>query len=78
MSVRFEWMYEPDVYVVGPGYDVHEGYVEEGEWSDESTVGGYAVLLSADEVTVVTAATKEALLDWARRLVEAVEKFEER
>lgn len=65
MSTRFEWMHLPDIQFVQEGYDVREEEVlPRGEWNDESTVTDAALLLWADECTVVTG-SEEDLADWA-------------
>lgn len=73
MSVRFEWMHLPHVEYVPQGYDVREGeVVPEDETSDETTVSeGGALLLSADECTVITG-DPEDLADWAVRALDSV------
>ena len=72
MSVRYEWMHLPNVEYVPPGYDVSESEVlPEEDWSDETTAEDGALLVSADECTVITGDPQQ-LADWAVRALEAV------
>lgn len=73
MSVRYEWMHLPDVTFVPDGFDVTTGEAATEETADEHVVEyGGALVLSGDEVTVVTG-SPEALLKWARDIVTLME-----